>query len=239
MSARLWPVLAVLALWQAVTSAALLPAFVLPPPASVFATLWHDRGLIAPQALTTLAETASGLLIGVGLGVTLALAMTLAPWLQRLIGPVLAGAQALPVFVLAPVLTLWLGYGLGPKVAMVALLVVFPVASGLHDGLTSTPEPVLDLARIARASRLRTLIWLRLPHALPQFGAGLRIAVTYAPTGAVIGEWVGASKGLGYLMLMANARMRTDLMFAALLVILVMTLALNRLTDRALARGGL
>ncbi|PYF10914.1 putative hydroxymethylpyrimidine transport system permease protein [Rhodobacter viridis] len=239
MSARLWPVLAVLALWQAATAAALLPPFVLPPPLQVFETLWHERGLIGQHALTTLAETGAGLLIGTALGVTLALATSLAPRLERLIGPLLAGAQALPVFVLAPVLTLWLGYGLGPKVAMVALLVVFPVASGLRDGLATTPEPVLDLARIARASKLRTLIWLRLPHALPQGAAGLRIAVTYAPTGAVIGEWVGASQGLGYLMLMANARMRTDLMFAALLVILALTLALNRLTDRTLARAGL
>lgn len=239
MSARLWPVLAVLALWQAATAAALLPAFVLPPPLQVFETLWRERALIGQHTLTTLAETGAGLLIGISVGVTLALAMSLAPKLERLIGPMLAGAQALPVFVLAPVLTLWLGYGLGPKVAMVALLVVFPVASGLRDGLATTPEPVLDLARIARASKLRTLIWLRLPHALPQGAAGLRIAVTYAPTGAVIGEWVGASQGLGYLMLMANARMRTDLMFAALLVILALTLALNRLTDRTLARAGL
>jgi len=239
MSARLWPVLAVLALWQAATAAALLPAFVLSSPVQVFETLWHERALIGLHTLTTLAETGAGLLIGISIGVTLALAMSLAPRLERLIGPLLAAAQALPVFVLAPVLTLWLGYGLGPKVAMVALLVVFPVASGLRDGLATTPEPVLDLARIARASKLRTLIWLRLPHALPQGAAGLRIAVTYAPTGAVIGEWVGASQGLGYLMLMANARMRTDLMFAALLVILALTLALNRLTDRTLARAGL
>lgn len=239
MSARIWPVLAIFALWQAVCAAALVPAFVLPPPLRVFETLWQERGLIGQHALTTLAETGAGLALGIGLGITLALAMSLAPRLQRLIGPVLAGAQALPVFVLAPVLVLWLGYGLGPKVAMVALLVVFPVASGLHDGLCATPAPVLDLARIARASKLRTLLWLRLPHALPQGAAGLRIAVTYAPTGAVIGEWVGASSGLGYLMLMANARMRIDLMFAALLVILALTLLLNRLTDRALARAGL
>ena len=239
MSARVWPVLAILALWQAVAAAALVPAFVLPPPLKVFETLWLERGLIGRHALVTLAETAAGLALGLGLGIALALISALVPVLARLIVPVLTGAQALPVFVLAPVLTLWLGYGPGPKVAMVVLLVVFPVASGLHDGLAATPGPVLDLARIARASKLRTLFWLRLPHALPQFGAGLRIAVAYAPTGAVIGEWVGAAQGLGYLMLMANARMRTDLMFAALLVTLAMTLGLSRLVSRALARGGL
>lgn len=228
-----------LALWQAIAAAALVPAFILPPPLKVAQTLVADWGLIGAHALITLAETGAGLLIGTALGVALALAMSLSAVLARLIGPVLAASQALPVFVLAPVLTLWLGYGLAPKVAMVALLVVFPIASALRDGLAATPEPVLDLARIAGASRWRTLIWLRLPHAAPQFGAGLRIAVTYAPMGAVIGEWVGASQGLGYLMLMANARMRTDLMFAALLVIVALTLVLVAAVGRSLARRGL
>ena len=150
--------------------------------------------------------------------------------------PVLTASQALPVFVLAPVLTIWFGYGAGPKILMTVLLVFFPVASGLLDGLLATPAATLDLAHIAKASQWRTLIWLRLPHALPQLGASLRIAVTYAPTGAVIGEWVGASKGLGYLMLMSNARLRIDLMFAALALIVAMTLVLTMATHRFLRR---
>lgn len=236
---RLWPLGLVLALWQGLCSAGLMPAFILPPPLRVLQALVSEWQLIGRHGLVTLRETALGLALGVGLGVALALLMSLAAPLARLIGPLLAAAQALPVFVLAPVLTLWLGYGVAPKVAMVVLLVVFPVASGLHDGLRATPEATLDLARISHASRLRALVWLRLPHALPQFGAGLRIAVTYAPTGAVIGEWVGASQGLGYLMLMANARLRTDLMFAALVVILAATLLLNRAVGRGLARWGI
>jgi putative hydroxymethylpyrimidine transport system permease protein len=119
---------------------------------------------------------------------------------------------------------------------MTILLVFFPIASGLLDGMLSTPQQSLDLARIAHASRLRELIWLRLPHALPHLAASIRIAVTYAPTGAVIGEWIGSSRGLGYLMLMANARSRIALMFAALLLIVAMTLILHRLADRLLQR---
>jgi len=225
-----------LALWQGLCSAALVPAFILPPPLRVLETLVSHGPLIGAHALVTLAETALGLGLGTAFGIGLAGAMALSPLLARLIGPMLAASQALPVFVLAPVLTLWLGYGLGPKVAMVGLLVVFPVASSLHDGLCATPEATLDLARIAGASPWRRLWWLRVPHALPHLGAGLRIAITYAPTGAVIGEWVGASQGLGYLMLISNARMQTDLMFAALLVILALTLFLNRLAGHLLAR---
>ncbi|MBZ4022833.1 ABC transporter permease [Rhodobacter sp. TJ_12] len=228
-----------LALWQALTGLGLVAPFILPAPVDVARVLWTEAAVIVPHAGVTLREVLTGLALGLALGVSLAVAMALSSFLSRLLGPLLSASQALPVFVLAPVLTLWLGYGLGPKVAMVVLLVVFPVASGLYDGLCATPEPVRDLARITRAHPLRALIWLRLPHALPHLGAGLRIAVTYAPTGAVIGEWVGASKGLGYLMLMANARMRTELMFAALIVIVAMTLVLNLATSRALRRFGM
>lgn len=119
---------------------------------------------------------------------------------------------------------------------MTVLLVFFPVASGFLDGLSGTPAEVLDLSRIARASCWRELCWLRLPHALPSLGAGLRIAVTYAPSGAVIGEWIGASKGLGYLMLMANARMRIQLIFAALLLIVAMTVIMNVAVSHLLRR---
>ena len=122
--------------------------------------------------------------------------MMLSPVARQNLRPLLNASQAIPVFVLAPILTLWFGYGMAPKVVMTVLLVFFPIASGLLDGMLSTPEEFLDLARISRASRLRELVWLRLPHALPQLAASIRIAITYAPTGAVIGEWIGRPKGL-------------------------------------------
>ncbi|GHF51773.1 ABC transporter permease [Seohaeicola zhoushanensis] len=225
-----------LALWQAVSALGLLPPFVLPSPLRVAEVLVAERALLAGHFLVTFGEVTAGLAIGVTLGAATAIVMCLSPPALRLLGPLLVTSQALPVFVLAPILTIWLGYGPAPKIAMTVLLVFFPVASGLLDGLRGTPAEVLDLARIARAGRLRELHWLRLPHALPHLGAGLRIAVTYAPTGAVIGEWVGASKGLGYLMLMANARMRVELMFAALVLIVLMTLLLNRGTHHLLRR---
>lgn len=231
---RLIPLLLPLVLWQ--IGAGLLPPFVLPAPFAVLRALATDWDILWPNLLVTFGEAAAGLAIGTVLGIATACAMALSPVLLRLLRPSLVASQALPVFVLAPVLTIWLGYGPAPKIAMTVLLVFFPVTSGFLDGLVGTPAATLDLSRIARAARWRELLWLRLPHALPHLGAGLRIGVTYAPTGAVIGEWVGASQGLGYLMLMANARMRVDLMFAALVLIVGMTVLLNVLTDRALRR---
>ncbi|ARE39080.1 Hydroxymethylpyrimidine ABC transporter, transmembrane component [Rhodovulum sp. P5] len=236
---RLYTILLALGLWQAAVWAQLLPAFVLPGPWAVAKALWSNRALLAEHGLVTLGEVGAGIGIGLTLGLAVAVLMTLSEVVRGALRPVLTASQALPVFVLAPVLTIWFGYGPEPKIAMTVLLVFFPVASGFLDGLLATPPAVLDLARMTRASRWRELLWLRLPHALPHLGAGLRIAVTYAPTGAVIGEWVGASKGLGYLMLMANARSRIDLMFAALVLIVAMTLALNAGMDRILRRAGL
>ena len=228
--------LALIALWQGGVSAGLLPAFILPGPLDVAATLWSERALLLTHSLVTLEEVAYGFAIGALLGMGAGILMMVSPVVRLNLRPVLNASQAIPVFVLAPILTLWFGYGLAPKVIMTILLVFFPIASGLLDGMLSTPQQSLDMARIARASRWRELIWLQLPHALPQLAASIRIAITYAPTGAVIGEWIGASKGLGYLMLMANARSRIALMFAALVVIVAMTLLLHRLADYLLRR---
>jgi putative hydroxymethylpyrimidine transport system permease protein len=136
-----------------------------------------------------------------------------------------------PVFALAPVLTLWLGYGIWSKVVMTILIIYFPVTSNFLDGLQRTEPGYLDLARSMQA-RPREVLWrIRVPAALPAFGSGLKLAAVYAPIGAVVGEWVGASNGLGYLMLLANGRMKIDLMFAALFVLAVFTIAIHSLVS--------
>jgi putative hydroxymethylpyrimidine transport system permease protein len=148
---------------------------------------------------------------------------------------VLVASQALPVFALAPLLTLWLGYGLASKVAMATLIIYFPVTAAFYDGLRRVDPGWLDMARVMGAGPGAVLRLVRLPAALPAFGSGLRVATAVAPIGAVVGEWVGSSAGLGYLMLHANGRMQTDLMFAALLVLAVMAVGLYALVDRGLA----
>lgn len=232
MMRQLGPVAVLIGVWGAITWSGLLPPFILPPPGAVVIRLAGDASMLARHGLVTLVEVCAGLGIGVASGFAVACMMQMSAGFRRVVEPFVAITQAVPVFVLAPVLTLWLGYGIGPKVAMAVLLVFFPVTTALLEGMATVPEATRDLARIARAGRWREMVWLRLPHAVPHLAAGVKIAATYAPAGAVIGEWIGASQGLGFLMLRANARMETDLMFAALSCVVVMTILLRRAVDR-------
>ena len=198
--------------------------------------LWESRALIAGHAGITIAEVLIGLVLGAVLGGGSAIGLAASPAARRLIRPMLVFSQAIPVFALAPILTLWLGYGLGSKIAMALLIIYFPVTSAFFDALMRTPQPMLDMGRVMGASSLRLMWLIRVPAALPGFASGLRLAAGYAPIGAIIGEWVGASRGLGYLMLLANGRAKVDLMFAALIVLAVFTLVLHMGVDRACRR---
>ncbi|MGI9435302.1 MAG: ABC transporter permease [Geminicoccaceae bacterium] len=228
--------LAFLVLWQAIVWLTGVPRFMLPPPISVLGSLWNHIGLLMQHAFITLSEILLGLAGGVLIGCLSALAMTLRPALQAWMLPPLVLGQAIPVFALAPLLVLWFGYGMGSKIAMAMIIIYFPVTAALFDGLRRTESGWLDLAETMGAGPLRVLWHLRLPAALPAFGSGLRIATAFAPIAAVVGEWVGSGAGLGYLMLHANGRMQTDLMFAAMFVLMVMALVLYLTVDRVLVR---
>ncbi|MBO9397905.1 ABC transporter permease [Shimia sp. R9_2] len=215
-----------LAVWQTIVSLTELPRFILPGPMLVAETWWTNRAVIAEHTLVTAQEVLLGLAIGTALGIFTALQLATSKTARLLVQPILVFTQALPVFALAPILTLWLGYGLWSKIAMAVLIIYFPVTSAFFDGLMRTPPGYLDLAKTMQASPSRVLWHIRVPAALPSLGAGVRLAAVYAPIGAVIGEWVGASKGLGYLMLLANGRAKTDLMFAAMLTLGVLSVLL-------------
>jgi len=220
-----------LGLWQLVVSLTGVPHFILPSPFKVAETLVNSRELIAGHAVITIAEVLAGLVIGSLLGVASALYLMISPTARRLLMPIMVFSQAVPVFALAPVLTLWLGYGIWSKIVMTILLIYFPVASTFLDGLMRTDPGYLDIARTMRAKPRQVLMRIRVPAALPSFGSGLKLAAVYAPIGAVIGEWVGASNGLGYLMLLANGRAKIDLMFASLFVLAAFTVALHYLVS--------
>ena len=228
--------LGLLLLWQALVWLSGVPPFLLPPPSAVARTLVAQAPLLLDQALVTLSEILLGLLGGVAIGGASALLMALVPPVQPWLLPILVLGQTIPVFALAPLLVLWFGYGLASKVVMAILIIYFPVTAALFDGLRRTAPGWLDLARTMGATRWRTLVRLRLPAALPAFGSGLRIATAVAPIGAVVGEWVGSSAGLGYLMLHANARLQIDVMFAALIVLMAIALTLYVAVDRLLVR---
>ena len=228
---------ALLLFWQAVVWSTAVPPFILPGPLPVALTVVEDFGLLMHHAGVTLVEMLLGFVLGVLFGglaaLTLVSCRPIRPWLL----PLLVASQAIPVFALAPLLVLWLGYGLASKVAMASLIIFFPVTASFYDGLRRTEPGWLDLATTMGASPLSILRHLRIPAALPALASGLRVAAAVVPIGAVVGEWVGASAGLGYLMLHANGRMQVDVMFAALFCLAVMALALYFLLDWALRRA--
>ena len=226
-----------LLLWQAAVWLTGLPPYLLPGPARVAEALWAGRAELWTAAGYTARATLAGLALGTAIGVAVALAMAAWRPVGRALSPVLIVSQVIPVFALAPILTLWLGFGLAPKVAMVVLIVFVPVAQALYDGLMAPPAAQMDVARVMGAGRFAMLRHLRLPAALPRLASGLRLGAIYAPVGAVIGEWVGGARGLGALMIQANGRMKTDLMFAALIVVVALSLVLYTVIDRGLARA--
>ena len=217
--------LGLLAVWWGAAHVGDVPPSLLPDPVSVARALWDQRDLLAWSMLVTLTETVLGLVIGRRVRALAALGMmasrTVERWLMPLLMPLLL-AQAVPVFAPAPLPVLWFGFGIASKVVMVVPVIFLPVTAAFSDGLRRADPGWLDLARTMDARPLAVLRHVR----LPAFGSGLRIATAIAPFGAVIGEWVGASAGLGHVMLNANARIQTDVMFAALFVLALMTILL-------------
>ncbi|MDH3881126.1 MAG: ABC transporter permease, partial [Desulfobacteraceae bacterium] len=193
-------------------------------------------GPLFEHAMTTLLEIIAGLLIGTLLGASNALVMIASRSLKRWLLPVLVISQAIPVFALAPLLVLWLGYGMSSKIAMAVLIIFFPVTAAFYDGMRSTEPEWLELAQVMNAKPMAIIRHVRIPAALPAFASGLRVATAVAPIGAVVGEWVGSSSGLGFYMLHANARMQIDIMFAALSLLCIVSLMLYFLVDRAMIK---
>lgn len=219
-------------IWQTIVFVTGVPAYILPGPMSVAEAALSHTGPLLEHAKTTLLEIIAGLFIGTLLGASNALLMIASRSLKRWLLPVLVISQAIPVFALAPILVLWLGYGMSSKIAMTVLIIFFPVTAAFYDGMRSTEPEWLELAQVMNAKPAAIIRQIRMPAALPAFASGLRVATAVAPIGAVVGEWVGSSRGLGFYMLHTNARMQIDIMFAALSFLCIVALMLYFLVDR-------
>lgn len=224
--------LGLLLAWELLVQLTGVPSYILPPPSRVAVVLIQRIDLLLVEAAWTAAEMVIGLMLGLILGAALAILCAASLGWRRWALPLIVVSQAIPVIAIAPLLVVWLGYGMASKVAMAALVIFFPVVSALYDGLRRTNPGWLDLARTMDASPRALLLQIRLPAALPAFASGARIAAAVAPIGAVIGEWVGASAGLGYLMTQQLARGQTALAFAALVLLCLLGLALYHAVDR-------
>jgi putative hydroxymethylpyrimidine transport system permease protein len=213
--------------------AAEVPDYLFPAPSMVAATLESDAALLAEAALVTMQEVVLGYVLAVALGVAFAVILHLSATLRRALLPILVVSQTIPTVVLAPILAITLGYGLEPKLAVVAIVCFFPIVVNAVDGLRATDRELISMMRTLDASRRTILMRIEFPGALPQIFSGARVAATYAAVGAVFGEWAGSSSGLGFVILQAQPSLETARIFAAVLVLSLIALALYAMVSLA------
>jgi NitT/TauT family transport system permease protein len=229
-------------LWEKSVEIFQIKPYLLPRLSTVLNTLWTSRANLLDQALVTGEEIVLGYAAAVIGGVLMALAIFAWPIAYRTFYPLLVLFQGLPKIALAPLMVIWVGYGISSKVLMAFLFAFFPVVISTLGGLAGTPENLVEHFRSIKASRWTTFWRLQLPAALPSIMDGCKTAMPLAVIGAIVGEFVGSQRGLGYLILEANAQARTDLLFAALVAISILAgllywiveLVANRVWWRAL-----
>jgi ABC-type nitrate/sulfonate/bicarbonate transport system permease component len=225
-------VVVLLALWQLAAKWDLLAdaldiePFLVPAPSDIAESLWDDRELLAENAWVTLQEVVAGLAIALALGFAIAVALHLSPVLRRAVYPLLVASQTVPVIAIAPILIVWFGFGIGPKLAIIALVCFFPVTVNTLDGLRSVDPALVRMMRTLDAGRGRILRAVEAPSALPYFFSGAKVAAAVAVIGAVFGEWSGADEGLGHLILTSQAQLQTARVFAAVVVLSLIAIAL-------------
>ena len=224
-------VLALLLAWEVSCRAGIVPAYMLPAPTQVVVALVGDAPLIWEHTQTTLVEAFLGLAVGCVLGFVIAMLMDRFDALYLAFQPIITVSQTVPTIAIAPLLVLWFGYGLLPKIVLIALTTFFPIAVSLVSGFKAVDPDQIDLMRTMHASEWQIFRYVKLPAAAEPFFAGLRISATYAIVGAVIAEWLGGSSGLGVYMTRVRKSFSYDKMFASILVISALSLALLWLVD--------
>ena len=212
--------------WELACRAFAVPDWVLPPPSAILIALLRDHRLLLFHLSVTMQEIGLGLIVSIVLAIVLAIGIVASRVIERSMYPLVVASQAIPIVALAPLLLIWFGYGLTPKVIVVVLICFFPIAVNLVDGLRGVDPELIDMVRSLGASQWQTLRFVRLPAALPAFFSGLRVAAAVSVIGALIGEWIGAAAGLGYLMIRAASQFHTDRVFAAVLVSALVSIAL-------------
>jgi NitT/TauT family transport system permease protein len=216
-------------IWKVVVVVGDFKPFILPAPEAVgarFVRAWAD-GIIEPHFLATIGEIALGFAVGASTGLVVGYGLARSVLVERIVSPYVVAAQATPILALAPLLAVWFGPGLLSKVVICGLIVFFPIAVSTMVGVRSVDGGLLELARSLRATRRQILTTLEIPGALPSILGGMRVGVTLAVVGAVVGEWAGADRGLGVLVNLARGSLfDIPLMFATLVTIALVGIAL-------------
>ncbi len=223
--------LGTLAVWEITWRVFRIPRFVVPIPSGIIAETWAWRWYLLGHSWVTLYETLAGFGLSIVVGTPLAVMLVYSPILRGALYPLLVVTQAVPKVAIAPVLLLLLGAGEVSKVVVAFLVAFFPIVVDTATGLSATPPELLDLSRSYRASQLKTFLKVRFPMALPFFFSGLKVAVTLAVIGAVVGEFVGSDKGLGYVIVSATSYWKSNLAFGAMLLLAAMAVGLFGLVE--------
>lgn len=226
-------VILILAAWALACWAGNLPTVVLPTPDKVFYAFVNRFDLLMSEGWVTLKETLYGFILAVVIGIPMAVAIANSRPLNLMFYPLLIGLQSVPKVALAPILLVWLGTGIESKLAIVWLVAFFPIIVDTVAGLRSTPRELLELAHSLRATPMQIFLKVQFPAALPFVITGAKVAITLAVIGAVIGEFVGSSEGLGYLLLSATSQLDTPLAFAALFALSFMGVFVYLLVELA------
>lgn len=212
--------------WQIAVDKGGIPKYILPSPKDIIATLIKTMPDLKPHIYATLYEASVGFLSSIILAIVLAVLMDSIKLIKSCIYPILVISQTIPTIALAPIFIIWFGFGALPKVIVVIMVCFFPIVISLVDGLEAADKDMLNLMNIMGASRLQKFIFVKFPSSLNSFFSGLRIAATYSIMGAVIGEWLGGDKGLGIFMVRAKNAYALDKIFAAIIIIIVLSMAL-------------
>ena len=224
-------VVVVLILWQIVCSLGIVEDFMLPSPVKVLKALVEDFPLLMKHSVVTLAEAFVGLGLGILLGFVVAVLMDQYEPLYKAFYPLIVLTQTIPTVAIAPLLVLWFGYEMTPKVILIVITTFFPIAVGLLNGFKSADIDSIHLLRAMGAGRWQVFKHIKLPGAMSQFFAGLRISASYAVVGAVISEWLGGFSGLGVYMTRVKKAFSFDKMFAVILLISIISLLLMKGVD--------
>ena len=235
-------ILLVLGAWEIVVRTLEVADYILPPPTRILTKLLQTRGLLLGPAWVTLQEALGGFVLGALTGTACAVSMARSRVIERMLFPLVISSQTFPKEALAPVFVIWFGFGLLPKIVIAALISFFPVVVNTTRGLLSVDPLILDLMRSLSANQRQIFLKVRLPNAIPYLFAALKMCITLSVIGAVVGEFVGASAGLGHLIRLANSELATDLMFAALIALgsmgTLLFLVVDGLEKTALRRWG-
>ena len=220
-----------LAVWQVICSAGLMPAYLLPSPVDVFKAFISDFGLLMEHASITLVEAMVGLLAGIAVGFLMAMLMDRFEVLYLAVYPLVVVSQTIPTVAIAPLLVLWFGYEMTPKILLIILTTFFPITVSLLSGFRSADTDTIRLLQSMGAGRMQIFRYVKFPGALSQFFGSLRISVSYAIVTAVISEWLGGFGGLGVYMTRVKKSFSFDKMFAVIFLISAFSLILMRLVD--------